>query len=144
MADSCTKKLHIEKMEWHLDCPSNWALVEDPENKHIWRVSFDGAKDTKWAGKRYTIIFEFPKDYPNEPPKCRFEPPIFHPNVNPYHGFICYSALEEKNWPMAYLPVFKVILALIEFMSKPYPDNPLNEEAADLYINNRQSYEEKS
>ena len=41
---------------------------------------------------------EFSEDYPSKPPKCKFKPPLFHPNVYP-SGTICLSILnEEQGW----------------------------------------------
>lgn len=40
-------------------------------------------------------------DYPSKPPKCKFTPPLFHPNVYP-SGTVCLSILdEEKSWKPA-------------------------------------------
>lgn len=40
----------------------------------------------------------FKEDYPSSPPKCKFEPPLFHPNVYP-SGTVCLSLLDEdKDW----------------------------------------------
>ena len=37
-------------------------------------------------------------DYPSSPPKCKFDPPLFHPNVYP-SGTVCLSILDEdKDW----------------------------------------------
>jgi ubiquitin-conjugating enzyme E2 I len=41
---------------------------------------------------------EFTEDYPSKPPKCKFIPVIFHPNIYP-SGTVCLSILdEEKDW----------------------------------------------
>ncbi len=29
----------------------------------------------------------FKDDYPSTPPKCKFEPPLFHPNIYPVSEF---------------------------------------------------------
>lgn len=40
----------------------------------------------------------FKEDYPSSPPKCKFEPPLFHPNIYP-SGTVCLSLLDEdKDW----------------------------------------------
>uniref|UniRef100_A0A158PC80 UBIQUITIN_CONJUGAT_2 domain-containing protein n=1 Tax=Angiostrongylus cantonensis TaxID=6313 RepID=A0A158PC80_ANGCA len=45
------------------------------------------------AGK---IKMIFKDDYPSTPPKCKFEPPLFHPNVNP-SSTVCLSLLDEDK-----------------------------------------------
>lgn len=53
---------------------------------------------TPWEGGLYKLSITFKDDYPTSPPKCRFEPPLFHPNVYP-SGTVCLSILdEEKDW----------------------------------------------
>lgn len=40
-------------------------------------------------------------DYPSKPPKCKFTPPLFHPNVYP-SGTVCLSILnEDEGWKPA-------------------------------------------
>lgn len=38
---------------------------------------------TPWENGLYKIRMIFKDDYPSSPPKCKFEPPLFHPNVYP-------------------------------------------------------------
>jgi len=57
-----------------------------------------GAKQTPWEAGSYQLKMYFTEDYPILPPKCKFEPPIFHPNIYP-SGTVCLSLLdEEKDW----------------------------------------------
>lgn len=52
-----------------------------------------------FVNKIYVFLIIFLNiDYPTSPPKCKFEPPLFHPNVYP-SGTVCLSLLdEEKDW----------------------------------------------
>ncbi|KAK3511719.1 hypothetical protein QTP70_020723, partial [Hemibagrus guttatus] len=53
---------------------------------------------TPWEGGLFKLRMLFKDDYPSSPPKCKFEPPLFHPNVYP-SGTVCLSILEEdKDW----------------------------------------------
>ena len=38
----------------------------------------------------------FKNDYPMTPPECRFDPPIFHPNVF-NSGHVCLSLINESK-----------------------------------------------
>ena len=41
---------------------------------------------------------EFSEEYPSKPPRCKFVPPLFHPNIYP-SGAVCLSILnEEEDW----------------------------------------------
>ena len=79
-----------------------------------WECAIPGKKGTLWEGGAYKIRMIFKDDYPSSPvslgkkfknlnsffcqPKCKFEPPLFHPNVYP-SGTVCLSILDEdKDW----------------------------------------------
>ena len=52
-------------------------------NLMSWDCIIPGRKGTIWEGGRFQLQMIFKDDYPTSPPKCRFNPPIFHPNVYP-------------------------------------------------------------
>ena len=61
----------------------------------------------------YKLMMEFSEDYPNKPPKCKFAPVLFHPNIYP-SGTVCLSILnEDEDWrpsltiPQVRLPMTK-------------------------------------
>lgn len=59
-------------------------------------ISLTGKDNTDWAGGLYKVSMEFSEEYPSKPPKCKFVPPLFHPNVYP-SGTICLSILNEEE-----------------------------------------------
>ncbi|CAO2579356.1 SUMO-conjugating enzyme UBC9 [Lemmus lemmus] len=60
----------------------------------------------------------FKDDYPSSPPKCKFEPPLFHPNVYP-SGTVCLSILEEdKDWRPAIM-IKQILLGIQELLNEP-------------------------
>jgi len=63
-----------------------------------WVTGIPGKSGTPWEGGLYKVTLEFSEEYPSKPPKCKFVPPLFHPNVYP-SGTICLSILnEEEDW----------------------------------------------
>lgn len=63
-----------------------------------WECFIPGKKGTSWDGGLFKLRMLFKEDYPSSPPKCKFEPPLFHPNIYP-SGTVCLSLLdEEKDW----------------------------------------------
>jgi ubiquitin-protein ligase len=43
-------------------------------------------------------MMEFSDEYPNKPPRCFFQPTLFHPNIYP-SGTVCLSILnEDEDW----------------------------------------------
>uniref|UniRef100_M1ALH9 Ubiquitin carrier protein n=1 Tax=Solanum tuberosum TaxID=4113 RepID=M1ALH9_SOLTU len=51
---------------------------------------------TDWEGGCYPLTIHFSEDYPSKPPKCKFPPGFFHPNVYP-SGTVCLSILNEDS-----------------------------------------------
>ncbi|VDP48338.1 unnamed protein product [Schistosoma mattheei] len=93
----------------------------------------------------------FKPEYPTTPPKCKFEPPLFHPNVFP-SGTVCLSLLdEEKHWRPAvtikqvskknFLTYSKILLGIQDLLDHPNPKDPAQADAYTLYIQNRKEYD---
>lgn len=64
------------------------------QNISVWECKIPGEKGTPWEGGEYKLTMEFSDEYPNRPPKCKFDPVLFHPNVYP-SGTVCLSILNE-------------------------------------------------
>mmetsp|Transcript_11622 Transcript_11622/g.48352 ORF Transcript_11622/g.48352 Transcript_11622/m.48352 type:complete len:107 (-) Transcript_11622:2010-2330(-) len=63
-----------------------------------WECGIPGKANTIFEGGLYRLVIEFLDEYPSRPPRCRFTPPLFHPNVYP-SGTVCLSILDaEKGW----------------------------------------------
>lgn len=52
---------------------------------------------TDWAGGLYKLKMYFSQEYPSRAPVCRFEPPLYHPNVYS-NGQVCLSIINEEGW----------------------------------------------
>ena len=66
-------------------------------------------------------------------PKVVFNTRIYHPNIDNL-GRICLDIL-KKNWSPA-LQIRAVLLSIQSLLSSPNPDDPLNNEAAELWLKN--------
>ena len=74
----------------------------------------------------------FSAEYPAVPPRCRFVPPLFHPNVFP-SGTVCLSILDEhKDW-RSLLSVKQVLLGIQELLADPNPNDPAQAEAYNIF-----------
>ncbi|SCV67612.1 BQ2448_5223 [Microbotryum intermedium] len=97
---------------------------------------------TIWADGVFKLQMIFPEDYPSKPPKCKFVPPLFHPNVYP-SGTVCLSILnEEKAWKPA-LTVKQILLGIQDLLDAPNADDPAQLDAYQLFRKDRVAYEKR-
>ncbi|CAG2248721.1 UBC9 [Mytilus edulis] len=107
-----------------------------------WECAIPGKKGTPWEGGLYRLRMLFKEDYPSSPPKCKFEPPLFHPNVYP-SGTVCLSLLdEEKDWRPA-VTIKQILLGIQELLNEPNIKDPAQAEAYTIYCQNRTEYERR-
>ena len=67
------------------------------KNIRVWIVTFNMPEDTIYAGEKYRLRIQFPKDYPTQPPSVYFmKPTPRHEHVYT-NGDICLSLL-GKDW----------------------------------------------
>uniref|UniRef100_A0A2K6SN13 UBC core domain-containing protein n=1 Tax=Saimiri boliviensis boliviensis TaxID=39432 RepID=A0A2K6SN13_SAIBB len=72
-------------------------------------------------------------DYPSSPPKCKFEPPLFYPNMYP---------LEDKDWRPANT-IKQILLGTQELLNEPNIQDPAQAEAYTIYCQNKVEYEKR-
>ncbi len=122
----------------HNDYGLSAHMDEDDPTK--WRILFFGPSDSGFDGGVYKLIVNFKGKYPYEPPICQFETKIYHPNID-MAGRICLDIL-KTNWSPA-LSVAKLVMSIISLLTDPNPMSPLNGEAAQLYLHNKDEYVKK-
>jgi ubiquitin-conjugating enzyme E2 N len=82
------------------------------------------------AGGSFSAELLLPDDYPMAAPKVVFNTKIYHPNIDNL-GRICLDILKDK-WSPA-LQIRSVLLSIQALLASPNPDDPLNNEAAQLW-----------
>ena len=105
-----------------------------------WNITIEGPEDYPYNQKRLNITLIFPPTYPTNPPLAKFTNKMFHPNVDK-SGEICISTL-KKDWSPVFTPEV-VVLSIISLLLEPNPDDPLNEKASEMFLNNRKEYNKK-
>ncbi|KPM08424.1 SUMO-conjugating enzyme UBC9-like protein [Sarcoptes scabiei] len=101
-------------------------------NLQEWECAIPGKAGTPWENGLYKLRMIFKDDYPMTPPKCKFEPALFHPNVYP-SGTVCLSILdEEKDWRSS-ITIKQILLGIQELLNEPNIKDPAQAEAYSLY-----------
>lgn len=108
-------------------------LKVDSHNTRYLHVLLDGPIDTPYADGKFQLEMFLTDEYPMAAPKLRFLTRVYHPNID-YVGRICLDILKDK-WSPA-LQIRTVLLSVQALLSAPNPDDPLNNEAAELWNKN--------
>jgi ubiquitin-conjugating enzyme E2 I len=81
-------------------------------------------------------------EYPTKPPKVKFTPALFHPNVYP-SGTVCLSILnEEEGWKPA-ITVKEILMGVQSLLNEPNLDSPAQADAYQLLKKDKVAYERK-
>eukprot|EP00039_Didymoeca_costata_P033659 m.43477 g.43477 ORF g.43477 m.43477 type:complete len:163 (-) comp9978_c0_seq1:186-674(-) len=150
MADSAgiaIGRLKHERTQLRQDRP--FGFVARPVSKDdgtsdllTWNAVIPGKAGTPWENGFYKLKLYFSEDYPILPPKCKFDPPIFHPNVYP-SGTVCLSLLDaDKDWAPQ-ITIKQILLGIQELLNNPNINDPAQEEAYGVYRRDAIAYEER-
>jgi len=134
-----TRRIQKEHQDLVKDSPENCSAGPRGDNMYTWDAMIVGPTDSPYAGGMFKLEIHFPSDYPFKPPKVTFLTKIYHPNINS-HGNICLDILKDQ-WSPA-LTVSKMLLSICSLLNDPNPKDPLVPDIADLYIKDKEKYEE--
>ena len=104
-----------------------------------YEVSFIGPKDTLYEGGEFTVKITLPMEYPFKSPSVGFVTSVYHPNVDLRSGSICLNVL-TAHWSPLFDLFHIVSVFLPQLLQYPNANDPLNQEAGKLYIENRTQY----
>ncbi|KAG5438025.1 hypothetical protein PCANB_000372 [Pneumocystis canis] len=145
MSGLCRSRLQEERKQWRKDHPFGFyakpnKLPDGTMDLMNWSVGIPGRPKTNWEGGMFKLVMFFPEEYPTKPPKCKFVPPLFHPNVYP-SGTVCLSILnEEESWKPA-ITIKQILLGIQDLLNDPNPNSPAQSEAYTL--KDRAAYEKR-
>lgn len=114
---------------------------EEPD-LHRWTAVIEGPALSPYAGGRFALSIAVPESYPSAPPTVNFSTTVVHPNIHPSTGEVCLSVLHTG--PGGWLPAWDlvhVVMAVVQLMTDPEPDLPLNIDAANLVRYDTVAYE---
>lgn len=147
MVGICRTRLAEERKQWRKDHPFGFYAkpvksADGSMNLLEWEVGIPGKAETAWEGGLYKLTMTFPEDYPSKPPKCKFTPPLFHPNVFP-SGTVCLSILdEEKSWKPA-ITIKQILLGIQDLLDDPNVNDPAQSDAYAMFKNDKVAYERR-
>ena len=106
------------------------CVVPDESNLRYFHVDILGPEDSPFEGGSFSLELFLPEEYPMAAPKVRFLTKIYHPNIDKL-GRICLDILKDK-WSPA-LQMRTVLLSIQALLSAPNPDDPLDNEVAEIW-----------
>ncbi|KAH7978463.1 hypothetical protein HPB49_005574 [Dermacentor silvarum] len=144
MSGIAVRRLSAERKAWRKDHPFGFVArpsknADGTLNLFEWDCAIPGKQGTPWEGGLYKLRMIFKDDYPSTPPICKFEPPVFHPNVFS-SGQVCLSLLDEdKGWRAA-TTMKDILLGIQALLDEPNVDDPAQLEASEVYKRDAQEY----
>ncbi|XP_026468988.1 SUMO-conjugating enzyme UBC9-A-like [Ctenocephalides felis] len=144
MSGIAVTRLGEERKAWRKDHPFGFVArpmknADGTLNLMTWDCAIPGKKATSWEGGLYKLKMIFKDDYPTTPPKCKFDPPLFHPNV--YPSGMCLSLLDEDKDPA--ITIKQILLGIQDLLNEPNVKDPAQAEAYTIYCQNRMEYDKR-
>jgi len=121
---------------------SDYEVHMEEDSLSAFYVTMKGPKDSLYEGGIWKLRVELPPNYPYKSPSIGFVTKIFHPNVDEGSGSVCLDVINQTWSPMFdLLNVFEVFLP--QLLLYPNASDPLNGEAAALYLKDPERFKER-
>ncbi|KAJ1975270.1 SUMO conjugating enzyme Hus5 [Dimargaris cristalligena] len=147
MSGICQTRLIEERKQWRRDHPYGFfarptKTADGTLDLMNWQAGIPGKTGTDWEHGIYKLTISFPEEYPTKPPKCKFTPPLFHPNVYPT-GTVCLSIVNaDEDWKPG-ITLKQILLGIQDLLDDPNPLSPAQADAYNLFRKNREMYQKR-
>ena len=138
---STIQRLNKELLDINNNPPTNCSAGIIDDDIFHWQATIIGPEGTPYHNGVFELRIDFPQDYPFKPPNVVFITKIFHCNINS-NGNICLDILKDQ-WSPA-LTTSKILLSICSLMNDQNPNDPLDADAAELYLKNHNKFLEQA
>eukprot|EP01134_Creolimax_fragrantissima_P007266 CFRG7266T1 len=141
MSKRLQKELAAVTSTMKTSLPAYQSIECDDSNILIWTaVILPTVEPFNKGAFKFTVTF--PPSYPFKPPTIQFLTKIYHPNIDE-EGSVCLGILKSDNWKPA-TQVAQVLSAIGNLIDEPNPSDPINNEAAKLYVEDTGAFKKKA
>lgn len=108
----------------------------------VFFVIFCRPKETAYEDGIWKVHVTLPDDYPFASHSIGSMSKILHPNIDKYSGSVCLDIINQ-TWTLMYSLVNIFYIFLPQLLTYPSPMDPLNSNAAALFLEDKSLYEQK-